>query len=98
MPSPSPPSRWCVRGRTDSDGLLEAPDRSLAETIPALERTVASHLPAAGCAALCDAVLAARPDKTQRDDIALLALRLDSLPAPFTIEAPAVPFLKYIGL
>ncbi|MCW2549695.1 MAG: hypothetical protein JWN96_4155 [Mycobacterium sp.] len=60
-----------------TDGLLEAPDRSLAETIPALERTVAGHAPAAGCDALCDTVLAARRDQTQRDDIALLALRLE---------------------
>jgi serine phosphatase RsbU (regulator of sigma subunit) len=60
-----------------TDGLLEAPDRSLAETLPALERTVAGHSPAAGCDALCDTVLAARPDQTQRDDIALLALRLE---------------------
>ena len=60
-----------------TDGLLEAPDRSLAETIPALERTVARHRPADGCDALCDAVLAARADQTQRDDIALLALRLE---------------------
>jgi hypothetical protein len=59
-----------------TDGLLEAPDRSLAETIPALEHTMAHHLPADGCDALCDAVLAARPDQSQRDDIALLALRL----------------------
>jgi serine phosphatase RsbU (regulator of sigma subunit) len=62
-----------------TDGLLEAPDLSLAETIPALERTVAGHLPADGCDALCDRVLAARvhQEQAQRDDIALLALRLE---------------------
>jgi hypothetical protein len=60
-----------------TDGLLEAPDRSLAETIPELERTVAGHPPSAGCDALCDTVLAARTDQSLRDDIALLAVRLE---------------------
>lgn len=68
-----------------TDGLLEAPDRSLAETIPALERTVAAHPPTAGSSALCDIVLATRPDQAQRDDIALLALRL--LPIPGRVPA-----------
>jgi serine phosphatase RsbU (regulator of sigma subunit) len=78
-----------------TDGLLEAPDLSLAESIPALERTVAGHLPATGCNALCDTVLAARRDQTQRDDIALLALRLEpsasgSVQPPRGREAGAV--------
>jgi serine phosphatase RsbU (regulator of sigma subunit) len=78
-----------------TDGLLEAPGRSLAETIPALERTVAGHSPAAGCDVLCDTVLAARSDQTQRDDIALLALRLQpnasaNVPIPRGREAGTV--------
>jgi hypothetical protein len=64
-----------------TDGLLEAPELSLAETLPQLAKVVARHNPADGCEALCDEVLASRPNRTQRDDIALLALRLSSLPA-----------------
>jgi hypothetical protein len=64
-----------------TDGLLEGPDLSLAETLPQLARVVAAHPPDAGCEALCDRVLASRPNPTQRDDIALLALRLQPIPA-----------------
>ncbi len=64
-----------------TDGLLEGPDLSLSETIPQLARIVASHSPEAGCEALCDQVLASRPNLTTRDDIALLALRLQPVPA-----------------
>ncbi len=64
-----------------TDGLLEGPDLSLAETIPQLARVVAAHPPEAGCEALCDRVLESRPNLTQRDDIALLALRLQPVPA-----------------
>ncbi len=65
-----------------TDGLLEAPDRSLADTIPALARTVAEHVPDEGSSALCDRVLKARAEQGQRDDIALLALRVRPLAAP----------------
>jgi Stage II sporulation protein E (SpoIIE) len=64
-----------------TDGLLEGPDLSLSETIPQLTRVVAAHPPEAGCEALCDRVLESRPNLTQRDDIALLALRLEPVPA-----------------
>jgi serine phosphatase RsbU (regulator of sigma subunit) len=73
-----------------TDGLLEAPDLSLSETIPQLARVVADHPPEAGCEALCDRVLASRPNLTQRDDIALLALRLRPLPVK-TAPVAAAP-------
>jgi hypothetical protein len=79
-----------------TDGLLEAPDRSLAETIPALERTVAGHPPAAGCDALCDRVLAARPEQTLRDDIALLAVRLEPT-ASGPVLTPELPAAGAVG-
>ena len=64
-----------------TDGLLEGPTLSLAETLPQLAEVVAGHSPDAGCEALCERVLAARPNQNQRDDIALLALRLRPVPA-----------------
>jgi serine phosphatase RsbU (regulator of sigma subunit) len=70
-----------------TDGLLEGPELSLSETIPQLAQVMARHSPEDGCEALCDEVLAARPNRTQRDDsydsddIALLALRLSPVPA-----------------
>ena len=63
-----------------TDGLLEGPTLSLAETLPQLAKVVAGHSPDAGCEALCERVLAARPNQNQRDDIALLALRLRPVP------------------
>ncbi len=73
-----------------TDGLLEGPALSLAETIPQLAEVVAGHAPDAGCEALCERVLAARPNQNQRDDIALLALRLRPVPAasPSGAETP----------
>ncbi|HEX4016958.1 MAG TPA: PP2C family protein-serine/threonine phosphatase [Frankiaceae bacterium] len=71
-----------------TDGLLEGPDLSLTETIPQLVRVVAAHPLEAGCEALCDRVLESRPNLTQRDDIALLALRLQPVPAPAASAAP----------
>jgi hypothetical protein len=73
-----------------TDGLLEGPTLSLAETMPALEEIVAGHNPEAGCEALCERVLASRPNQNQRDDIALLALRLLPLPAK-TAASAATP-------
>ena len=70
-----------------TDGLLEGPTLSLAETMPQLEEVVAGHNPDAGCEALCERVLASRPNQNQRDDIALLALRL--LPVPAKTSASA---------
>ncbi len=72
-----------------TDGLLEAPELSLTDTIPELERTVAAHPPEAGCDAMCDRVLASRPRQPQRDDIALLAIRLRDVPAR-NVQQPAV--------
>jgi serine phosphatase RsbU (regulator of sigma subunit) len=79
-----------------TDGLLEGPSLSLAETIPQLAEVVAGHSPDAGCEALCERVLAARPNQNQRDDIALLALRLRPVPTkpaagaetPATVDQP----------
>ena len=65
-----------------TDGLLEGPNLSLTETLPQLAAVVAAHPPEAGCEELCERVLASRPNLTQRDDIALLALRLRSVPPP----------------
>jgi hypothetical protein len=63
-----------------TDGLLEGPALSLAETLPQLAEVMAGHPPDAGCEALCERVLTARPNQNQRDDIALLALRLRPVP------------------
>jgi serine phosphatase RsbU (regulator of sigma subunit) len=63
-----------------TDGLLEAPDLSLSETIPRLAETMAKHAPSDGADALCDRVLASRTNLAQRDDIALLAVRLLQAP------------------
>ena len=73
-----------------TDGLLEGPTLSLAETMPQLEEVVAGHNPEAGCEALCERVLASRPNQNQRDDIALLALRLLPVPAK-TAASAATP-------
>ncbi len=75
-----------------TDGLLEGPTLSLSETIPALAEVVAAHSPDAGCEALCERVLAARPNQNQRDDIALLALRLRPVPAE-RVAGSATPAL-----
>jgi hypothetical protein len=64
-----------------TDGLLEAPNLSLSETIPRLAETVSEHAPSEGSDALCDRVLASRINLSQRDDIALLAVRLLQAPA-----------------
>lgn len=63
-----------------TDGLLEAPDLSLSETIPRLAETVSEHKPEDGADALCDRVLASRVNLAQRDDIALLAVQLRQAP------------------
>ncbi len=70
-----------------TDGLVEAPNRSLSDSIPELARTVGQHQPGDGCDALCDRVLATRADQTLRDDVALLAVRL--LHAPASQRLPA---------
>lgn len=71
-----------------TDGLVELPNRSLEDTLQQLATTVAEHDVGLGVDALCEHVLGTMSDRSRRDDIALLAVRLVGV-SPAPISEPA---------
>jgi hypothetical protein len=61
-----------------TDGLVEVPGRSLQETLAELALAVAGQGDDVGVEAMCERIVATAADRSLRDDIALLAVRIMS--------------------
>jgi hypothetical protein len=72
-----------------TDGLVEVPGRSLQETLAELAVAVAGDGDDVGVEAMCQRIVATAADRSLRDDIALLAVRIMS--SQSTIEGLAEP-------
>ena len=71
-----------------TDGLVEAPERSMDEALARLNETVQAHDPTDGVDALCERILETVPGAVARDDIALLVVRLSDVADPVTAGVP----------
>ena len=83
--------QWIAPGSTlvlFTDGLVEAPGRSLDDALEQLSATIAQH-GAADSDAVCERVLSAMPAGSLRDDVALLAISLT--PKPAAVAAAPLP-------
>jgi hypothetical protein len=74
-----------------TDGLVEVPGRSLEETMAELAVAVAGDGDDVGVDAMCQRIVATASDRSLRDDIALLAVRIMSTQA--MIEGRAQPYI-----
>lgn len=70
-----------------TDGLVEDPARPIDDTLDELAAKLAGEHPEDGLEEMCERVLASSLERTLRDDIALLAIRLTPLDPPVIPDA-----------